>query len=158
MQVLDGVVMGRIEQAATTTSHGQRMAIAIENTLEIISRIIYCEVGIHDGVHALRAAVFQCRPELFPVAVVFEEVAELLGGIAVVDYHVTSFVLSCPCLTEFGVGFDTGGHEEAVFDDCKAPFVNPSDETTVSYALFTLKAAIESTVGDGNIGIGYASN
>ena len=61
------------------------MAVAIESALEVLCRITYCEVGIQYGIHGLRAAVFQCRPECFPVIGVVDNVAELIGGIAVGD-------------------------------------------------------------------------
>ena len=84
VQVLDGVVFARSERAVSTIE-GQRMAVAIERTLEVRSRMVYREVGIQNGVHALRATVGQCCAECFPVIGIVDDAAELLGGIAVGD-------------------------------------------------------------------------
>ena len=56
VQILDGVVFGRSERAVSAVEV-QRMAVAIEQALEVRSRMIYREVGIQNGIHALGATV-----------------------------------------------------------------------------------------------------
>ena len=47
------------------------------------------------------------------------------------------------------------GGKEAVIDGCATLFINPTNEATITVAIFTLKTTVELTVGDGNLGMDY---
>ena len=129
------------------------MAVAIEHSLEVPSGVIYYDIGIQYGIHALRAAVGQCCAVLFPVVAVVDDVAELLGGIAVGSRVACA---AYPCVAAIGVGGNTGRHEETVLDRDRT--IAPAHEATDRITLVSIKTSIELTVTEGDIAIAEHSS
>ena len=143
----------------------QRMAIAIESSaidgsFTGSSRTGDRDVGFKAGINPIfvLSSCHHCDKCVPVVVVPDREYSILAGCMAVGDCHCTSTILTCPCMAFIVLGADVVGGKEAVCNGCRTLFVNPADETTITIAITTLKAAVESTVGDGNGRIGYASN
>ena len=93
----------------------------------------------------------QCRPECFPVVAVVDDVAELVGGIAVGSRVVFAVSAVYPCIAASGVGGDTGGLEEAVLKGYIVVLEGvQAYEATVEEAVTTFKFASEHTVAEGD--------
>ena len=136
------------------------MAVTIERAMEGGIGVHGCcihdaDVGFKGGIHPIIGlAIVNHFHVRGPVgAVTDDEYRILLGGITVSNRHSASIILACPCTAGIESGVEMDWCKEAILNDCRTCFIHPTDDTTISKTIRTLKTAVKPTVGYNDIAI-----